>query len=485
MKLLFVTSMRPDLVKVWVCQERSPGGSLLPPVDIASLAATARANGHTCRIADLRLAVDPLAAYRRHLGRFLPDAVVMNLSTTGAESDYALLDATPSSVARICFGTHAQSLRDEAFERGVDHVLLGDPEAALLNWLDGSGRMGPMAGVVSKTDPHARVEPALWNDLDTMPWPALDLLDLDGYRSPTIRRGKRFSLLLGSRGCPHGCTYCLYPVLFGRKPRYRSVQNLVDEMEHVYQAFGVRAFYFLDATFNFARGRVEAFAEALLARGLKVDWSCNMRVTPVSAKMLALMKRAGCDWIYYGVEDQDFLKETRKGTTREATIEAFRRTREAGISTIAFTMAFARPGLDERTYARNILRVLSLLKADAFQCNAAIPFPGTPMWSQEQAAGRMSSDWSQYDPHGATLPYESQLDLNDVRRRVYRGFMLRHPWRTLRAALRMDSRALASIATAFLRDNVWPGDVHWPTWLSGWGRSSDSLETNLPATGSV
>lgn len=452
MRFLLVTSCRRELVKVWVCQETSPVGSLLPPVDLASLAAVIRAKGAEVRIEDLRLARDPLGRYLEVTEAYRPDAVVANLTTTGAEHDYAMLGVTPPGIRRIAFGTHAQSLREEAFRRGVDFILLGDPEAALAGLIDHGLDGRDADGVLTAERMHK--PPHQWGDLDTLPFPALDLIDNRAYHSSIIRRGRRFTLLLGSRGCPFACTYCLYPVLFGGENRFRSVKNIVDEMERDYRAFGIDAFYFLDATFNLKASRVEAFCRELIARRLPVEWSCNMRVAPVSRDLLRLMKQAGCDWVFYGVEDQDFLDETKKATTKEQTIHAFRLTKAAGINTVAFTMVFQRPGVTEDRYVRDMLGVLKTLQADAFQCNISIPFPGTEMYRHELARGEPDTRWSLYDPHGDRLPYEHDLDLVRIKRRIYRGFLFSHPWRTLKAAGRMNLRALASTVWTFGRENL-------------------------------
>jgi len=439
-------------VKVWVCQETSPVGSLLPPVDLASIAATIRSKGHDARIADLRLARDPLGHYLEVLDAFRPDAVLANISTTGAEADYAMLGVTPRDVRRICFGTHVQSLPKEAFAKGVDAILVGDPESALASLIDHDMDGEPSDGVLTPIRPQK--PPSRWADLDTMPLPALDLLDNRAYHSSIIRRGKPFTLMLGSRGCPFSCTYCLYPVLFGSDNRMRSVKRIVDEMERDYRQFGIEAFYFLDATFNLKASRVEEFCRELITRRLPIEWSCNMRVAPVDRGMLGLMKRSGCDWVFYGVEDQDFLDETKKATTKQQTIDAFRLTKEAGINTVAFTMVFPRPGVTEKSYARDMLRVLKTLKADAFQCNLSIPFPGTELYQDELAKGPPENRWRLYDPHGHELPYDCGIDLVQVKRRIYRGFLLSHPLRTLKAASRMNYRALASTVWTFGKENL-------------------------------
>jgi radical SAM superfamily enzyme YgiQ (UPF0313 family) len=452
MKFLLVTSLRREVVKVWVCQETSPVGSLLPPVDLASIAAVIRAKGHDVKIADLRLERDAIGVYLETIETFQPDAILLNLTTTGAESEYTLIGMTPRHVKKIAFGTHAQSMHEEAFRKGVDFVLLGDPETGVSNLIEHNLDGESAAGVL--TSRRHDKPPARWDDLDTMPLPALDLIDNRRYHSSIVRRGKRFTLLLGSRGCPFACTYCLYPTLFGSDNRTRGVKNIVDEMERDQREFGIDAFYFLDATFNLKKSRVVEFANEIIERGLKVEWSCNMRVSPVDTEMLTLMKKAGCDWVFYGVEDQDFLVETKKGTTREATLSAFAMTKAAGIKTIAFTMIFPRPGVEENSYANDILRMLDLLGADAFQCNISIPFPGTEMYDDQVRAGTADQRWRLYDPHGHVQPYECDVDLVRVKQRIYRGFMRRHPLRTLRVAGRMGLKALAHTAWTFGRENL-------------------------------
>lgn len=447
MRFLLVTSMRRDLVKVWVCQETSPVGSLLPPVDLASIAAAVKQTGHEARILDLRLFRSPLEKYKQEINDFNPDAVILNLSTTGANYDYDLIASTPGSIKKICFGTHAVSLSDECIKKGTDFILNGDPEYAVVNLIKNNMDGSASEGVLTQDSPDKK--PAYWEDLDTMPFPALDLIDMTKYHAPYIRRGNPFTLLLGSRGCSYKCTYCLYPLFFGNRFRVRSVVNIADEMEHDVRTHGIREFYFLDATFNINKKRVEDFCNELIRRSMDVRWSCNMRVSPVFPDMLSLMKRAGCRNIFYGVEDQDYLDETNKGISRSQTLDAFRLTKESGISAIAFLMLFPEREISDTEYVKNTLKTLRTTGADAFQCNIAIPFPGTVMFNNSK--GGYSRDWNLYDPHGDELPYKSDKDLVRIRRSIYSGFLFHHPLRTLKVILRMDFKSFRSMLTVFAR----------------------------------
>jgi radical SAM superfamily enzyme YgiQ (UPF0313 family) len=452
-KFLLLTALHKQTVNVWVCQETSPAGSLLPPVDLASIAASIKELGHQAEILDLRLIhKEPIRKYLEVIEDFKPDALVLNLSTVSANNDYKLVHAAPDGIIKVCFGTHAQSLPDECFRNGFDYILFGDPEAAISSLLENNMDGRTAQGVL--TPENRDRQPFYREDLDTLPFPALENLDLRKYHAPYIKRNNLFTLLLGSRGCVYSCTYCLYPVQFGNTFRTRSIHNILDEIERDYKKFGIQDFYFLDATFNINQKRVEDFCEGLFSRGLNINWMCNMRVSPVSDEMLRHMKKSGCVWIFYGVEDQDFLDETRKRISKESTIEAFRKTREAGISTIAFTMLFPRQEISEKTYSKNILSILHTLHADAFQCNVAIPFPGTEIYKKYDEKGNIGKNWDTFDPHGDVLPYKSEIDLIKVKRNVYRGFLLSHPLRVMRTAVRMNIRSLIAVFGMFVKKNL-------------------------------
>jgi anaerobic magnesium-protoporphyrin IX monomethyl ester cyclase len=455
LNILLLTSHRKDLVKIWVCQESSPGGSILPPADLASIAASARAGGANVSILDLRLEADPFLALNKKTGEFLPDYVLLNLSTTSANYDYELLRNIPNTIKKIVFGTHAQSNPKECFDNGIDGVMIGDPEAVLQNIIDGTFSLDDAPGMMTRKFPEKK--PHYVKYLDSLPFPALDLLQLGSYHAPYIQNNNKFAILLSSRGCPFKCTYCLYPFLFGSVARTRSPKNVADEIEFNLKNFGIKDFYFLDATFNLDMSRVHAICDEIISRNLKVSWICNMRVTPVDEGLLKKMKTAGCRWIFYGVEDQDLLRETKKGTNKNSTVNAFHLTKNANIQTMAFTMVFPRADISEHDYSAFVLNTLKVLDADAFQCNAAIPFPGTEIYNDYKARfPGLSSNWTKYDPHGDELPYSHSQDLIAIKRNIYRSFLFSQPLKVLKVAKQMGFKAFSRQATVFLKKNILP-----------------------------
>ena len=439
MKFLFITTQKKNFVKLWFCQTTTPFGSIPPPVDLASIAAVVRQKGHEPKILDLRLFSNPLDAYTLGIAKFKPDAIVLNVTTASAYADYELLAKTPKKVKKICFGTHAWTFPEECFEKDVDIILLGDPEAGILNLLESD--MDPLTspGVLTKETLHDK-KPVYIKDLDALPYPALDLIDLGKYRSPIFQH--KFTVLLWSMYCPKSCTFCFYPRFFGRKSRNRSIKNIVDEMEYDHKRFGVSEFLFLDPTFNVNEERVIKFCKELVERKLNVSWACNMRVTPVTERMLEYMKDAGCRIVFYGVEDPDLLDKVRKNITLEQTFDAFKKTRKNNIKTIAFLMLFPRDDVSEKEYEHKMMALLKKLDVDGFQVEMAIPHPGTEWYDQLERERELSTNWDDYDPGGSSLPYHSNLNLVKVKRNIYMKYLLRNPRFLLRTLSQVSARNL-------------------------------------------
>lgn len=446
-KALLVTSPSRTKNNFWTCSITSPIGSLMPPCDLASIAAVLRQAQIDARILDMRLFRDPVAALQNEVAAWKPDAVITNMGTASAMDDYQILRATRDTVPnRIVFCFHAMALPGEMFEQGATHILVGDPEygvAAAVRGGEDGGR-----GVWTLKD--ASGEPGWVEPLDSLPYPALDLLDVNAYHSLIMGR-QPFSILLANRGCPYECPYCVIPFLFGRKVRTFSVERIVGEMERDMREFNIRSFFFIDSAINLKPEWTAQLCDEILRKNLRIRWCSNMRVPPVTRELLDLMKKSGCFRLFYGVEDLDLLNELNRKTTREATKEAFALTREAGIETVAFIILF--PGVDrsETEMTRRIVGMVAELKADAIQCNLAIPYPGSDLYGEYMRRYDMSKNWSLYDPAGNSLPYPAELDLVKVRRMVYTRFFLKKPGYLFDILRRTDLRSLFAFVKNSLR----------------------------------
>lgn len=447
MKFLLLTAQKKETVKIWVCQETSPVGTILPPMDLAYIAAAIRQAGNEVKLLDMRLHKNPLQKLQLEIEEFKPEAIVLNIATTSANQDYETLATIPHTIKKICYGTHAQTFPDECFAKGVDYILIGDPEVAITNLINHSFEGIKSEGVLTKE--NKQKTPAWTDELDLLPFAALDILDLSRYHAPYLK--SKFIIMLSSRGCPFPCTFCLYPVFFGKKYRFRSSKNIVDEMEAAQKKYGVNEVFFLDATFNSTEKKVFSLCEEIIRRNLKMSWICNMRVSGVRSEMLQAMKKAGCDRIFYGVEDPDFLDEVQKGATWKQTVDAFYETRKIGIKTVAFMMLFDREDVTEEEYVKKVLERLKELKADSFQCNVTIPLPGTKLYDEYQKTKELAQNWDFFDPGGAQLPYATRLNLSKIKRDVYVQFALTNPRIILRTLSQMQLKSIAALSKRFLK----------------------------------
>jgi radical SAM superfamily enzyme YgiQ (UPF0313 family) len=142
----------------------------------------------------------------------------------------------------------------------------------------------------------------------------------------------------------------------------------------------------------------------------------------------------------------DALDALNRKTSGEETRSAFRVIRKAGIETVAFIILL--PGIDrsENDMAKRMVRMVTDLKADALQCNIAIPYPGSKMYAAYKEKYEMPDDWTVYDPAGSGVPYPTDIDLVKVRRNIYLRFFFSNPpylWKTF---TRTDLRSIFTFA---------------------------------------
>lgn len=217
-------------------------------------------------------------------------------------------------------------------------------------------------------------------NLDDLPFPAYELVCASDYKlNRLISRERPVAYMETSRGCYGKCVYCTKSV-FGSKMRFKSPQRVVDEMAWLL-SWGYREIHIYDDNFSADMDRVCAICEKILERGLKFSWlpRGGLRVDRVNPVMLALMKRAGCYRIPFGVESGSewVLARTGKGTTKEQAREAVRWATAAGLQTECYFM-IGFPGETESDMNETIELALELDPTFA-KCSVAAPLPGTEM----------------------------------------------------------------------------------------------------------
>jgi len=227
--------------------------------------------------------------------------------------------------------------------------------------------------------------------------------------------------------------------MYGRKFRARSPGNVVDEVEHVVDDYGVDEIYFDDDCLTLDKKRLIRICGEIRKRGIDVNWMCQSRVDNVDQELLREMKRVGCHYIKYGVESgsQEMLNAMKKGITLEEVRRAFKLSKKVGIKTQAFFL-FGLPW-DTHQTIRQTIEFAKELKPDSAQFAIVVPHPGTELYDICLKEGWLRFEsWEDFDCRKALIETENLLarDVEKYRIDAYREFYFR-PSYILKTVLKM------------------------------------------------
>lgn len=159
----------------------------------------------------------------------------------------------------------------------------------------------------------------LIQNLDDLPLPAYDKVDMDYYCRPNawaIRPVYISSFnIFTSRGCPYHCNFCVAHTIFGRRIRFMSPQRVVEHIEYLVQKYKIDAIYFGDESFTVSKERIYEIFNLLKKRNIKILFGCQTRVNLLDEELLRFMKKNNCIQIDLGIESgsDKMLRVINKG----------------------------------------------------------------------------------------------------------------------------------------------------------------------------
>jgi anaerobic magnesium-protoporphyrin IX monomethyl ester cyclase len=412
------------------------------------------------------LSYEELAAELRELDADVVGVTAMSFTLIDAIKTVRLAKAVLPKARTVLGGTHVHLFPDETIALdGVDYAFMGEAEFAFVEFLkafsngvadresEGASSIDDMLhgipGLVYRRPSGSVIKndfvPIF--DLDNVPRPQRCMLDVGAYNS-LLSRGALSTILITSRGCPFRCAFCDRPLSpITSKFRVRSAESVLDEIGECVE-LGIQDILFYDDTFTVDRERVLSICEGILERRYTIRWDMRTRVNLVDATMLALLKRAGCTAVHYGVEagNDRMLNVIKKGFTVQKVRDVFAMTRKAGIDTLAYFM-IGLPTEREEDLADTFALARSL-KPDYAHFTIFSPYPGTELYNLGLERGIITSDiWREFarDPQpGFRIPvWEEHFTREQLYKRIvqfYRSFYLR-PGYVLKRLTRIRSKA--------------------------------------------
>jgi anaerobic magnesium-protoporphyrin IX monomethyl ester cyclase len=366
-----------------------------PPLATLLCAAVLRERGHEVTLFDATLA-DGMEAFHAALAAARPAVVAIvedSFNFVTKMCTVRLREATIEMIAAargrgcrvVVHGSDATDHPMRYLDAGADAVLLGEPEGTLAElaaaWsADASAPLAAVGGLALRAgDGELDVTPPRpgSRDLDTLPLPAWDLVDVEDYRRAWHRAHGRLSWNVAtSRGCPYGCNWCAKPV-FGRRYSQRSPASVAEELRRLKLEVGVDHVWFADDLFGLTARWIGELADEIQARDARIPFMIQCRADLIAPKVAHALERAGCQEVWMGVESgsQRILDAMDKGTTVDEVLAATRALQSCGIRACWF-LQLGYPGeqWDDVIATRDLVR---RAWPDDVGVSVAYPLPGT------------------------------------------------------------------------------------------------------------
>jgi radical SAM superfamily enzyme YgiQ (UPF0313 family) len=394
------------------------------PLGLISLAAYIR-NDFNVKIVDLRF--DPSADLYRAIDELRPLAVGFTMLTGSCiiqiiEISRKIKEKHPE-IKIVVGGIHPTFFPEQTLLNPfIDFVVVNEAEKAflkLLKLIEGGGRLEQIESLGWKDknkQPKINVGSSDFMDMNELPMPAWDLIDVEKYvRKLSNIPGERVIDFYTSKGCPYPCSFCYNLNFNKRKWRAKSAQKAADEMEFLYRRYGINYFIIHDDNFVVDKERALEFAGLIIAKGLKVKYSIDMRVDFFEYEFMKKLKESGFCEVRVGCESGSnrILKEIiQKGITAEQTIKAVQIAKSLDIKLIlSFVIGWPTETVEERQQTIDLIIKLqkNYPKTAIYPLWIYIPYPGTNLFQKAVDMGfeapKSLEDWGRYFWGKAYLPW--------------------------------------------------------------------------------
>jgi len=300
------------------------------------------------------------------------DADLVGFTVTSPQIYHAQQLSKKIKAPIIYGGAHPSIDPDNSLARGADIVVKGEGEIAFKKILDN------LDFALKK---KIFQEPFI-KDLDALPFPDRKEINQEKYLEITKQNDNmKIASIYSSRGCPFSCTFCASKQLWGQNTRFRSANNVIEELKHLINEWGIDFLKFSDDTFTVNKKRVYEFCDIKRKNKIDIPFGCNARVDTVDYDLMKTMKEAGCEQLWFGVESgsQKILDILKKGIKKEQVITAFKNAKKLDIFTRAYFMIGNEGETEENI--KETIKFIELINPDIVGVTINTPYPGSKGWT--------------------------------------------------------------------------------------------------------
>jgi len=404
-----------------------------PPIGIAYLGAVANNLGHETMLIDAGLS--SLTEIINEVKKFSPHLIGVTCWTIDRGMVWRLcskLKEVMPGAFLVVGGPHATIYPDHIFKKThASAVVIGEGEETfkeLLSAVEGNMDIKSVRGLVLRNDDGTILFTGTRSMIEN-----LDMLSkpyYGGFKKFKFSSYAGFSSLprptasiISSRGCVFNCTYCASVRFWGKRWRYRSAENILDEIAWLVKEMDAKSIYFFDDNFTVKKERVIAICEGIMNREWNIKWSCCSHIKNVNLDLLKIMKKSGCVSIDFGVESgsDKILRNINKKQTRGDIEKTFEQVHEAGIKPKAYLMV-GNIGEDESTINETIEMIGKIKPWSSIGATILWLLPGTKEYDDALKSGHITDDfWLNSNDVPYNLQEYSYKELFNLRKRLMLG----------------------------------------------------------------
>lgn len=391
-----------------------------PPLGTIQAAACMREAGHEVALFDANFAkdanevIDPLTKHQPEYFIIYDDGfnylTKMCLTYMRDAACVMAKEAKLRGCVVIINSSDASDRYEHYLNNNVDYVVRGEGEETLkvlVDTLNQKGDVSQVEGMAFKHNGELILTPSrhVLRDLDALPIPAWDLVDIETYKSHWNLSHGYFSLNLATtRGCPFKCNWCAKPI-YGNRYNSRSPEHVVTEIELLLKNYSPDHFWMCDDIFGLKPGWIQLFRDLVKKKQLSFQYKIQSRVDLLLQEdTIDALAESGAQTVWVGAESgsQKILDAMDKGTTTKQIEEATKLLRKKNIR-VGFFLQFGYPGETRKDIDETIAMVLRLMP-DEIGISVSYPLPGTKFYENVKDQLGLKQNWS--DSDDLSLMYE-------------------------------------------------------------------------------